>query len=51
MRQLVFFEDGTDNFRDGNNLKSLESLKSVLTQSPIISNYLERISYVQKDAF
>ena len=44
-----FFGDGTDDFEDGNNKRSLESSMSVLIQFPIILDHLERILQVSEE--
>ena len=47
MRPSVFL-DGTDGCRDGNDVSTLENLKSIFTHSPIFHDHLEYISDVQK---
>ena len=49
MRTSDFFGDETDDFRDGNDLRSPESLKSVYPRPSVFPDHLERISNVLRE--
>ena len=44
----IYFGDGTDDGKDGNDLGPPESLKSIFSSSPIFHDHLEQILNVQK---